>query len=111
MPPEASFQFLMFLELGRGSQPRRRSSGPTRELEFPLSPVLRLTLPLRPLSSSSPVLVSPLTLPLSTPSSSARAGFLRDSMLATLLITLLSRRSLLSRDNFFLPIIRESQWL
>merc|ERR1712037_626227 len=63
-----------------------------RELESPLSPVLRPTPLLRPLFSSSPVLGSPLTPPLSTLCSSARAGFLRDLAPATLLTTSLSRR-------------------
>merc|ERR1712055_1162791 len=67
----------MCLELERRSPPRRRSSDPTRELESQLFPVLRLTPLLRRLFSSSPVLASPLTLPLSTLFSSARAGFLR----------------------------------
>merc|ERR1711981_1543411 len=74
MPLEASFQFLLYQ-------------------------ASRLTPPLRQQFSSSPVLVSPLTLLLSTPCSSARAGFRKDLTPVMLLITSLSRRSSPSRDN------------
>merc|ERR1739845_181356 len=84
---------------GEVSQLRRRSSDPTRESGFLLCQASRLTPLLRQQFSSSPVLVSPLTLLLSTPSSLARAGFRKDLTPVMLLITSLSRRSLPSRDN------------
>merc|ERR1712072_132923 len=69
-----------------GSQPKRRSSDPTRESEFLLCQASRLTPPLRQQFSSSPVLVSPLTLLLSTPSSLARAGFRKVTVISIIII-------------------------